>query len=71
MIGYQIRFVSEKYKEKTFVPPPPPPDNRFDEDGEEEEDSEDGSDRKHKRMQGKESSKRIDMVEIPGSLGGA
>jgi hypothetical protein len=71
MIGYQIRFVSEKYKEKNSIPPPPPPDSRFDEDGEErEEDSDDDSDRKHRKVQGKKTGKSLDMIEIPGSSGG-
>jgi hypothetical protein len=54
-VGYPIRFVSEKYKDKTTLPPPPPPDKDDDEgdDMEEEDnfDDEDG-DRKHKRRAG-------------------
>jgi hypothetical protein len=71
MIGYQIRFVFEKYKEKNSTPPPPPPNSRFDEDGEErEEDSDDDNDRKHRKVQGKKTRKSLDMIEIPGSSGG-
>jgi hypothetical protein len=50
-VGYQIKFVSEKYKDKSSYQPPPS-DKRNDYDDEEQgegEDLEEGSDRKHKR----------------------
>lgn len=54
-IGHEIRFVSEKYKDKYSFPPPPPHKHPGDEDYEENEDSEDDdSDRKHKRRPEKE-----------------
>jgi hypothetical protein len=50
-VGYPIRFVAEKYKDKTTLPLPPP--NKDDEEGDdmEEEDSsdEEEGDRKHKK----------------------
>jgi hypothetical protein len=54
-VGYQIKFVSEKYKDKSSYQPPPS-DKRNDYDDEEQgegEDLEEGSDRKHKRRTGK------------------
>jgi hypothetical protein len=52
-VGYDIRFIFEKYKDKMSFPPSPP-DRKDDlgEDGDEdgEDSDEDYSDRKHKRI---------------------
>jgi hypothetical protein len=51
IVGYEIRFISEKYKEKVSFPPSPHDGNDFGGDGEGDgDDSEDvDSDRNHKR----------------------
>jgi hypothetical protein len=50
-VGYQIWFVSEKFKEKSSFPPPPPDKKEVYEDEGEEggEETDEDSDRKHKR----------------------
>jgi hypothetical protein len=61
MVGYETRFVSEKYKDKAYLPPPPPGDSRDDEGedgGGEEDESDDDLDRNYKRWQGKQN--RVD-----------
>jgi hypothetical protein len=53
LTGYEIRFLSEKYKEKSY-PPSPPHYNATDDfdnmDEEEGEDSNENNDRKHRRI---------------------
>jgi hypothetical protein len=60
-VGYEIWFVSEKYKDKSTFPPSPL-DGRKDydrEDEEEEDNSEDDSDRKHRRVPSKQEGKNV------------
>jgi hypothetical protein len=47
IVGYEIRFISEKYKEKVSFPPSPHDGNDFGGDGDDSEDVD--SDRNHKR----------------------
>jgi hypothetical protein len=56
-VGYKIRFISEKLKEKPDKPPPPPPhrDDDYDDEGDdEEEESEEEKDRKQKKASDKQ-----------------
>jgi hypothetical protein len=53
-VGYMIRFVSEKFKEKLDRPSSPPHrEDDYDDGGDEEEESEEEKDRKHKRASDK------------------
>jgi hypothetical protein len=53
-VGYEIRFLLEKYKDKGHIPPSPPHGDPHDEEEEDEsEDSNDDSDMKHKRKSDK------------------
>jgi hypothetical protein len=71
-VGYDIRFVSEKYKDKSSYPPTPPDRrNEDDEEGEEDEgDSDVDCDRKHKKVQGKGQDKETNLhVAYFGKMG--
>jgi hypothetical protein len=63
-VGYDIMFISEKYKDKMSFPPSPP-DRKDDlgEDGDEdgEDSDEDDSDRKHKRYQSRILGSRVTL----------
>jgi hypothetical protein len=69
-MGHDIRFVSEKYKEKSVHPPPPPPPDRDEDTREDEEEEEDSdSDRKHRKRDAKTYS-RFDQT-MEGEKGGS
>jgi hypothetical protein len=75
MIGYEIRFVSEKYKDKVPLLPPPPGGNGDDDemdDGEDEEESDDDMDRNHKRRHGKQTKEDKNFLALgSGGTGGS
>jgi hypothetical protein len=69
LAGYDIRNVSEMYKDKVTLPPPLAKDDGCDEEEEDGEDSDD-SDRKHKRKSDKNSRRESDVVDRSGGSGG-
>jgi hypothetical protein len=68
-VGHDIRFVSEKYKEKSVHPPPPPDRDEDTREDEEEEEEDSDSDRKHRKRDAKTYS-RFDQT-MEGEKGGS
>jgi hypothetical protein len=64
-VGYEIRFASEKYKDKPSFPPPPRNIDEEEGDGE-DPDSEDDYDRKHKRVHNKSQDKELSIQITSG-----